>query len=150
VDRSVRSTAKNFTNVAFLDTSVLVYAASGRPADITKARVARSLVAERGHAISLQVLQEFYVAARQPKKLGLSHQEAEAYCRQWRRFTILEPTLLIFDDALALCVRFQLGYYDSAILAAARFLRSGLVYSEDLSDGQDYDGVRVQNPFRGL
>jgi predicted nucleic acid-binding protein len=24
------------------------------------------------------------------------------------------------------------------------------VYSEDLNDGQDYDGVHVENPFRGI
>jgi predicted nucleic acid-binding protein len=37
----------------------------------------------------------------------------------------------------------------SAILEAARASGCEVVLSEDLSDGEDYDGVRVENPFRG-
>jgi predicted nucleic acid-binding protein len=33
------------------------------------------------------------------------------------------------------------------MLAAARELEAPVVYSEDMSHGQDYDGVRVLNPF---
>ncbi|MGA7703961.1 MAG: hypothetical protein WB998_03585 [Solirubrobacteraceae bacterium] len=32
-------------------------------------------------------------------------------------------------------------------MEAARTLGCGLVLSEDLSDGQDYGGVSVENPF---
>ena len=136
----------------FLDTNVLVYAASEKGADQQKARVARELL-RRGpneFAISLQVLQEFYVAARAPRKLGLAHEEALKFCGQWRAFTILEPTLQLFEAALELCARYQIGYYDAAILAAARQVGCAKVHSEDLNDGQDYDGVRVENPFRGI
>lgn len=62
----------------FLDTNVLVYAASQREADRQKAIAALELL-RRGpgeFAISLQVLQEFYCAARAPKKLALSHADA--------------------------------------------------------------------------
>ncbi len=41
-------------------------------------------------------------------------------------------------------------YWDAAILAAGAQLGCPVVYSEDLSDGQDYDGVRVENPFRDI
>src|SRR5437867_2829428 len=100
-------------------------------------------------AISLQVLQEFYHVARHPKKLDFTHDEAAAYCQRWRRFTVLEPTLALFDDALALCDRYQIQFYDSAILAAARQLECKVLHSEDLSHRQNYGGVRVENPFRG-
>jgi predicted nucleic acid-binding protein len=133
--------------VDFLDTNVLVYAISHRQDDQPKAAVARSLIRFRDQAISLQVLQEFYHATRQPRKLGLTHDEAILYCGQWRKFTVLEPTLAMFDEALRLCGRFQISYYDAAILAAAKQLGCAKVYSEDLNDGQDYDGVRVENPF---
>ena len=96
------------------------------------------------------MLQEFYVAARAPRKLALPHDEALNFCRQWRTLTILEPTLRLFDAALELCGRYQIGYYDAAILAAARLLDCAKVHSEDLNDGQDYDGVLVENPFRGI
>ena len=136
----------------FLDTKVLVYAASDKAADQQKAGVARDLLRRDPNqfAISLQVLQEFYVAARAPRKLALAHQEALAFCSQWRALTVLEPTLQLFEAALQLCDRYQIGYYDAAILAAAKQLGCSKVHSEDLNDGQDYDGVRVANPFRGI
>ena len=136
----------------FLDTNVLVYAASDRAADQVKANVVRDLL-RRGpeyFAISLQVLQEFYVASRALRKLALTHVEAMQFCSQWRTFTILEPTLQLFEAALDLCSRYQIGYYDAAILAAARQLGCTKVYSEDLNDGQEYDGVRIENPFRAV
>jgi predicted nucleic acid-binding protein len=44
--------------------------------------------------------------------------------------------------------RFQLSYWDCAIIEASRALGCIEVLSEDLGDGQDYAGVRVTNPFR--
>ena len=43
--------------------------------------------------------------------------------------------------------RFGLSYWDSAILTAARMCDCNVIYSEDLSQEQDYDGLRVINPF---
>jgi predicted nucleic acid-binding protein len=43
--------------------------------------------------------------------------------------------------------RFELSYWDAAITEASRALGCEVVLSEDLSDGQDYAGVRVTNPF---
>jgi predicted nucleic acid-binding protein len=45
--------------------------------------------------------------------------------------------------------RFELSYWDGAILAAARAAGCDAVYSKDLSSEQDYDGLRVINPFAG-
>jgi predicted nucleic acid-binding protein len=42
---------------------------------------------------------------------------------------------------------FKVSYWDAAIIAAAQELGCGFIYSEDFSDGQDYDGVKVVNPF---
>ncbi len=50
---------------------------------------------------------------------------------------------------MALRERFQISYWDAAILAAARIAGCRTVYTEDLNAGQDYDGVRVMNPFAG-
>ena len=54
----------------------------------------------------------------------------------------------LFLDAVAISRRFQLSYWDGAILAAARALGCDAVYPEDLSAQQNYDGLRVINPFR--
>jgi RNA polymerase sigma-70 factor (sigma-E family) len=40
------------------------------------------------------------------------------------------------------------SYWDAAIIEASRVLGCEVVLSGDLSDGQDYAGVRVENPFR--
>ena len=44
--------------------------------------------------------------------------------------------------------RFQISYWDAAIIEASRAMGCPQVLSEDLNDGQDYAGVRVVNPFR--
>lgn len=134
----------------FLDTNILVYAASGIPADREKSEIARALTLREGAAISLQVLQEFYNVARNPRKLDFNYGEAVAYCRRWQKLTVLEPTLALFDDALSLCDRYQISFFDAAIIAAAREMKCRVVYSEDLNHGQSYGGVRVVNPFREM
>ena len=49
--------------------------------------------------------------------------------------------------ALTIRERFGVSYWDAAILAAAQLTRCDIVYSEDFSHTQDYDGILVQNPF---
>jgi predicted nucleic acid-binding protein len=46
--------------------------------------------------------------------------------------------------------RYGISYWDAAIVEAARAARCDVLLSDDLGDGQDYDGVRVENPFRDL
>jgi predicted nucleic acid-binding protein len=41
----------------------------------------------------------------------------------------------------------MISYWDAAILAAPEALGAQTLFSEDLSDGQQYGGVRVVNPF---
>ncbi|MBL9113382.1 MAG: PIN domain-containing protein [Verrucomicrobiaceae bacterium] len=135
----------------FLDTNVLVYAVSRRADDLAKAEAARRLIQLGGQFISLQVLQEFYRVAVHPRKLNYTHDEVVILCEGWRKcFTVLEPTLTLFDESLAICARYQISYFDACILAAAKQLGCSTVYSEDLNDGQTYDGLRVVNPFIGL
>lgn len=57
----------------------------------------------------------------------------------------LHPSTVL--SALQLRERFQLSYWDAAIIAAAHELGCGTIYSEDFSHDQDYNGVRVVNPF---
>ncbi len=63
---------------------------------------------------------------------------------------LVEETTAIFDRAVALAERYGIRYYDAAIVAAAQELGARTLYSEDLSHGQDYGGVKVVNPFLGL
>jgi hypothetical protein len=44
-------------------------------------------------------------------------------------------------------VQDEIGHWDAAILEAGKALGCDVVLSEDLADGADYGGVRVENPF---
>lgn len=133
----------------FADTNVLLYAVSTVPEEAAKARQAQALLANRDIALSVQVLQEFYVqATRASRAEPLTHDEAMGFIRAWRRFFTQDITLAVLDDALALKARFQVSYWDAAIIAAARASGCTEILSEDLNEGQDYGGVRAANPFR--
>lgn len=132
----------------FVDTNVLLYAISTAPAEATKAATAQALLTCRDIALSVQVLQEFYVQATRPSRPNpLTHDEALARIRTWRRFPTVDISLSIFDDALSIKARYQLSYWDSAIIAAARAGNCTEVLSEGMNDGQDYGGMVVINPF---
>jgi predicted nucleic acid-binding protein len=135
--------------VRFVDTSVLLYAISRDPAEQDKAKRARDIMAERDLALSVQVLQEFYVqATRASRPDPISHRQAVLLIESFRRFQVQDLTSGIVLAALDARQRFQLSYWDAAIIEAARALGCTAVLSEDLGDGQDYGGVLVTNPFR--
>ncbi len=133
-----------------VDTNVLLYAASRRPAERGKRVRARALLTEPDLAVSVQVLQEFYYQATRPTRPGrLSHADALRFLEPVLQMRVQPVTLRVFMDAVAIRRRFGLSYWDAAILAAARGLGCDAVYSEDMSPEQDYGGIRVVNPFRG-
>ena len=133
----------------FVDTNVLLYSISTAPAEATKAAAAQALLSCRDIALSVQVLQEFYVqATRSSRPKPLTHDEALARIRTWRRFPTQDITLAVLDEALNIKTRYQLSYWDSAIIAAAHAANCTEVLSEDMNDGQDYGGVKVTNPFK--
>lgn len=132
----------------FLDTNVLIYAVSAAPEDAKKRDRAIKLLSEGDLALSVQVLQEFYVQSTRPARLGaLTHDESVNFIEAMRRFSVQPITLGVMSAALSLCERYGLSYWDSAILAAARASDCDAVYSEDLSAEQDYAGLSVINPF---
>ena len=137
--------------MTFIDTNVLIYAVSAAAEDAGKHRRALDLLAGRDLALSVQVLQEFYVQATRRSRPGaLTHDEAVSFSEAMLRFRVQAVTLDVLRAAFAIRKRFGLSYWDSAILAAARTSGCDAVYSEDMSDGQDYDGLRVINPFARL
>jgi predicted nucleic acid-binding protein len=42
-----------------------------------------------------------------------------------------------------------LSFYDAFIVAAAGLAKCGLLYSEDMQDGQRIEQVTIRNPFVG-
>lgn len=132
----------------FVDTNILLYAASTDPREASKSAVALQLLEATDLALSVQVLQEFYVQATRPTKRDrLTHDQAAALVEAWLRFPIQDITVEVVRAAISSAQRFRLSYWDAAIIEAARLLGCRQVLSEDLSSGQDYGGVRVLNPF---
>jgi predicted nucleic acid-binding protein len=137
------------TPARFLDTNILLYAISTAPEEHTKASTALDLLAREDVALSVQVLQEFYVqATRSGKRDRISHDQAVGLVESWLRFPVQETTLELMQAALRTRQRYRLSYWDAAIVEAARLSGCHEVLSEDLSHGADYGGIVVVNPFR--
>jgi len=137
--------------VRFVDTNVLLYAISRDPAEKGKAEVASRLLSSADLALSVQVLQEFYVQATHGRRSDrLTYEQAAGLVDSFRRFPVQDTTVGLALAAMDASRRFQVSYWDAAILEAARLLGCEVVLSEDLADGRDYGGVRVINPLRGF
>jgi predicted nucleic acid-binding protein len=131
----------------FLDTNVLVYAATGRHDAPEKRARASELISKADFAISTQVLQEFYWIVTRRPSVPLTPARAMTWIEQ-----LLEVPLVIVDPdlikaAVLMSRRFRIAYWDSAILAAAERANAPIVYTEDLNHGQFYGAVQVMNPF---
>jgi predicted nucleic acid-binding protein len=135
--------------VQFADANILLYAISQDPAEQEKAKRAGEILSGRDLALSVQVLQEFYVqATRASRPDPITHQQAVRLIESFRRFPVQDITSAVVMAALDTRERFKLSYWDSAIIEASRAIGCTEVLSEDMGDGQDYAGVRVTNPFR--
>jgi predicted nucleic acid-binding protein len=135
--------------VRFVDTNVLLYAVSTDPDETAKAVIARALLESTDLALSVQVLQEFYVQATRPtRQHRLSHEQASLLIEAWLRFAVQETTVPLMLAAAATAQASGISYWDAAVVEAARALGCATVLTEDLADGRDYAGIRVENPFR--
>jgi predicted nucleic acid-binding protein len=137
------------TATSFIDTNILVYAASNAPADQAKRQVARDLLAQPGIGFSAQVLQEFYAVGISRQRLQMTHDEAVAVLESLSAFPVWPISRELVLAAVETRQRFGITYWDAAIVVAARQLGCTTLYSEDLNAGQTYDGVVVVNPFAG-
>jgi predicted nucleic acid-binding protein len=131
----------------FLDTNVLVYAATGTQAERAKREKAQALIASENFGISTQVLQEFYVTATRKARIKMPPNLALEWMEQLdgRPCVIVDPDIVKL--AAAISIRYRISYWDGAILAAAEALGAGVVYSEDLQHKQKYRTLRIENPF---
>ena len=134
--------------MTFVDTNILLY---GYDLDApAKRAVAQSLIEQAwtrpGHtAISVQVLQEFHVNFR---RRGHSTAEANVLIADFTQWPVIDKSLAVFRLGLTFQSRWQLSLWDAMILSAAHTSGARELLTEDLNHGQDYDGVRVINPFR--
>jgi predicted nucleic acid-binding protein len=134
----------------FLDSNVFVYAFD--ETDEEKKRTATDLVvgALRGAtgAISYQVVQEVLNVLTTKIAVPLRHDDAVSYfASTLKPLWAVYPTDELFARALAVRARYQYGFYDSLILAAAIQAGCRTLYTEDMQHGQVVETVRIVNPF---
>jgi predicted nucleic acid-binding protein len=129
----------------FVDTNVLLYAYDPSAGDRHEqaSHLVGRLGRERRGAVSVQVLQEFYVNA--VRKVAVPVPPAEALKRLRARAHSPRPGDVL--AAVGLAERHRMGFWDAMIVQSAIRLGCAVLWTEDLNTGQGFVGVRVSNPF---
>lgn len=132
----------------FFDTNILLYAYDNE-AEI-KRNLASTLVAEAlsnpsHYALSVQVLQEFFVNFT---RAGQSDETAATLIDDFSNWQIIDNTHDIFLSGLQARSRWQISLWDAMIVAAAEHSGAQILYTEDLNHGQHYGKVQAINPFK--
>jgi predicted nucleic acid-binding protein len=132
----------------FIDTNVLIYAhdvdAPGKH-EVAKG-VLGKLWGERTGALSMQVLQEFYMNVTRKIKRPISRASARAIISSYEIWCA-ESVPADISTAFRIEDEAQIGFWDALIVAAALRAGASQILSEDLNAGQTIAGIRVVNPF---
>ena len=134
----------------FIDTNVFVYQLEALDEDKSAVadRIIREGIETNNACISFQVVQECLNTMLRKAEIPLSTEETRAYME-----SVLGPlfrvpaSMPLYRRALDLQSRYRYGFYDSLIVAAALDAGCNLLYSEDLQNGQQIEGLRIENPF---
>jgi predicted nucleic acid-binding protein len=96
--------------------------------------------------LSTEVIEEFYWAGS--RKLGMPRLLLKDVVTKLLCLPLVSigPTHVL--DAIQIEERYRISFRDALMLAAAESGGAGVVYTEDLNDGQRYGTVLVQNPYR--
>jgi len=132
---------------SFFDTNVLLYADDkGEPG---KQKRALTLIAEhrrsRTGVVSMQVLQEYFVAAT--RKLRVDAATARRKVELLAEFDVSAPELADILAAIDLHRLHGFSFWDALVVRTAKQSGCTLIFSEDMQDGREIDGIRIVNPF---
>jgi predicted nucleic acid-binding protein len=135
-----------------IDTNVMIYAYDDdEPVKRRKAlALLTDLTNQSEHVVLLwQVAEEFLNCLRKwESKNKMSSTDVENHFHDvLDLFSLRHPSEAYFDISFDLRRRHSLSHWDSLLLAACREAGNTTIYSEDLQNGANYDGVTVVNPF---
>lgn len=134
----------------FVDTNILVYA-HDRSAGVKHER-AKALVEELWRArtgiVSTQVLQELCVNLRRRAGRPVDAKTTREIVTDYLSWDVKVNTGDSILEALEIEERYGISCWDALVVQAAQASGAEVLYSEDLSDGQRYGTVRVENPLR--
>lgn len=132
----------------FLDTNILIYAATGKQSEPGKWAISHDLLAEPDATISAQVLAEFY--SNVVRKRYLSLRDAGIWLDRLSLMPMVNVDAALVIEGAAISQRYQISHWDGAIVAACNRCEASVLYTEDLNGDQLYGAVRAINPFSGL
>ncbi len=132
----------------FLDTNVLLYAASTRIEEPRKFEIAERLISTTYFGISGQVLAEFISNLKKRLEVPPTLEETSRWLDLLSNFPTVPVDEKLVRAGVNISQRYQTSYWDGAIIAAADRLGAPLLYTEDLNHGQHYGSVKVINPFK--
>lgn len=113
-----------------------------------KAAIAARIFDRGDDGISVTVPEGFSVqATRSSGPDPLPRQDAIDLMESWWRYPALETTLRLLDRVFSARARWRISPWGAAIIEAARELGCRELLFEDFSAGQDFDGIRMVNPF---
>ena len=132
---------------SFFDINVLIYADD--KAVPARQRRALDLVAEHRLAgtgvVSLQVLQEYFVTVT--RKLHVDPRIARRKVELLAEFDVAAPDVGDILAAIDLHRLHGFSFWDALVLRAAKQSGCRVVFSEDMQEAREIDGVHVVNPF---
>ena len=133
----------------FFDTNILVYLFDTDSPD--KRRKARALFQKHAEAgdilLSTQVLQEFYVTVTRKLARPLEAKAATEAVTRFAELPVVQIDSKLILSAIHRSRDSQLSFWDALVVQAAIEGHANTLYSEDMQDGQTFDGVQVVNPF---
>jgi predicted nucleic acid-binding protein len=133
----------------FVDSNILVYAYdsdAARKHEIAKGRLALLWDHEDG-AVSIQVLQEFYVTATRKLSRPISRRAARGVIDAYDSWSPYQPVTADLVAASELEGRRHVSFWDALMIISAERCECTTLLSEDLQDGQRFGPVTVRNPF---
>ena len=132
---------------SFFDTNILIYADDkSTPA---KQRRALELVATHRRAgtgvVSIQVLQEYFVTVT--RKLGVDARIARRKVELLAEFDVAAPDVADVLAAIDLHRLHGFSFWDCLVIRSAKQSGCSILFTEDLQQMREVDGVRIVNPF---
>jgi predicted nucleic acid-binding protein len=133
----------------FLDTNILVYAydTSAGEKHVESVRLVNELWDCHNGCVSIQVLQEFYVCVSKKAPHTIDVKQASQIIEDLNAWKVHSPEVRDVIGAIGLQQRFCLSFWDAMIVQSALQTNCEILWSEDFSDGQVLDGVKIRNPF---
>jgi predicted nucleic acid-binding protein len=132
----------------FVDTNVWVYAVDR--AEKVRQQRAQSVIEGLNPAstvVSAQVLNEYYVTVTRKLSHPLSPADATIAVSGMAELDVVPVTGSLVLRGIDRARASNLTLWDALIVEAARVAACDVLLSEDLNPGQDFDGVRVRDPF---